>query len=77
MIIRLLKRAAVLLAVVFAAQGCAIYFPDGDDFHHHREHWRHEHSSRQTNQSAKRADGDQMAANQNSLDSEHQNRVKI
>ena len=77
MIIQLLKRAVVLLAIVFAVQGCAIFVSDRDDFHHYREHWRHEHSSMRTFQSAKRANGNEMTANQNSLDSEHQNKLKV
>ncbi len=77
MFIRFLKRMAVMMAIVFAAQGCAIYVPDGDDFHHHREHWRNEHSSLQTNQTADRGGENQMAGNKNSRDSEHQRMVKI
>lgn len=72
MFIQFLKRMAVMMAIVFAAQGCAIFIPDGDDFHHHHGHERHEHYSWQINQSAERMDGNQMTANQNSLDSEHQ-----
>ncbi len=50
MMIRFLKIMVVLLAFIFAAQGCAIWFGDGDDFHHHHRgggehygHGEHEH----------------------------------
>jgi len=41
--IRFLKRMLVLLAFIFAIQGCAIWVGDdeGDFHHHHGEHWGH------------------------------------
>lgn len=71
--IQLLKRMVFILATVLAVQGCAIFVSDQDDFPHHREHGRHEHSSLQTTPSDERADdGKQMTANQNRLGAEHQ-----
>jgi len=71
--IQLLKRMVYVLATVLAVQGCAIFVSDQDDFPHHREHGRHEHSSLQTIPSAQRAeDGSGMNANQNRLSIELQ-----
>lgn len=72
MFMQFLKRMAVVMAIVLAAQGCAIFISDEDDFHHHHGNWGHRHSSLQTDETAKRADGKQMEASKNSLDMEHQ-----
>ncbi len=79
MSIRFLRRMAILLPFVFFLQGCAVYFPDEDDYHHHHEYehheydrgnWRHEHSSLQTPQFAERVDGSEMTGNKKGLNSE-------
>ncbi len=43
MAMQFLKRMVILLAFIFAVQGCAIWIKDDEgDFHHHRgEHWEH------------------------------------
>ena len=83
MIIRFLRRIGILLLFVFIQQGCAVYFPDEDEYHRHYhheyehreyegEHWRQEHSSLQTPQFAKRVDGTEMTENKKQLNSEGQ-----
>jgi len=69
------KRMALMLAIVFAVQGCAVFVRDRDDYRYRRHHWRNEHSSVQMNQFAGHADGKRMNANQNIPDSEHQKSV--
>ncbi len=73
--IQFLKRTAVMVAIVFVIQGCAVFVRDRDDYHRRHQHWRHEHSSVQMNQFAGHADGKRMNANQNIPDSEHQKSV--
>ncbi len=46
MFIRFLKKMAIVAALVFAAQGCALYVGD-DGFRHHHRHWRHGQSLQQ------------------------------
>ncbi len=73
-----LKKMMVLLAIVFALQGCAVWVRDRDrDDYYRRYHrdWRHERSSVQMNQFAGNVDGKRMNADQNNSDSEHQKRV--
>jgi len=51
MVIRFLKRMVVGLALMFAAQGCALYIGDEDFHHFHHFHHRYrgeEHNSQQT-----------------------------
>ncbi len=68
-----LKRMAVMLAIVFAVQGCAVFVRDRDDYYHHRHRrWEHERSSMQMNQFAKGTDVNRTTVKKNSLDSEHE-----
>ncbi len=71
MTLELPKKTALGAAIVLAVQGCAIFVSDRDDYPHHREHERHEHSSLETSQSAEGAAGKEMAGNQNSQVTEH------
>ena len=52
MFIRFLEKMVVVLALVFAAQGCALYVGDDDGFRHFHHHWRHGYSSPQQDQVA-------------------------
>lgn len=56
MFIRFLEKAVIVLAVLFAVQGCAFYVEDDDGFstHHHFHHgyWGDRHSSLPQNQAA-------------------------
>ncbi len=49
MFIRFLKKMVMVLAVLSAVQGCALYVGEDDGFyyHHHSHHgyWEHRHSS--------------------------------
>ena len=52
MFIRFLKKMAIVSALVFAAQGCALYIGDDGGFRHYHHHWRHGDSSLQQDQVA-------------------------
>ena len=45
MFIRFLKKMVIVSALVFAAQGCALYVGDDDGFRHYHHHWRHGQST--------------------------------
>lgn len=47
MFIRFLKKMVIVSALVFAAQGCALYVGDDDGFRHYHHHWRHGQSLQQ------------------------------
>ncbi len=60
MVIRFLKKMAIVLAIMFAAQGCALYLGDDDGFHHfhHFHHGYRGQSSPQQDQVAENSRSD-------------------
>ncbi len=62
MFIRFLKRMAIVLALIFAVQGCAFYVEDDGFYHHHHFHHGYRGEGHQQTQVAENRRSDQKSS---------------